>query len=75
MQQVLKECGLWQSGLIMKCESQKGPDGKAMKCSTDSCCAKRILQLQPDFAEQKSLVQEVIEAAGYYCIFLPKFML
>src|SRR6202050_2276727 len=26
-----------------------------------------------DFREQKSLVQEVIEAAGHICIFLPKF--
>jgi len=37
------------------------------------CCAKRILELQPDFKEQRSLVQEVIEAAGHLCIFLPKF--
>jgi hypothetical protein len=29
--------------------------------------------LQPDFQEQHSLVQEVIEAAGHLCIFLPKF--
>jgi hypothetical protein len=28
---------------------------------------------QPDFREQRSLVQEVIEAAGHLCIFLPKF--
>src|SRR6267143_5962841 len=37
------------------------------------CCAKHILDLQPDFIEQKSLVQEVIEKAGHLCIFLPKF--
>ena len=28
---------------------------------------------QPDFLAQKSSVQEVIEDAGYLCIFLPKF--
>jgi hypothetical protein len=28
---------------------------------------------KPDFQEQKSLVQEVIEAAGHLCILLPKF--
>src|SRR5277367_5156603 len=33
----------------------------------------QILQLQPDFQEQKSLVQEVIETAGHLCIFLLKF--
>ncbi|KIJ38320.1 hypothetical protein M422DRAFT_140280, partial [Sphaerobolus stellatus SS14] len=37
------------------------------------CCAERILDLQPDFHEQKSLAQEVIEEAGHLCIFLPKF--
>jgi hypothetical protein len=36
-------------------------------------CAKQILNLQPDFKEQKSLVQEVIETAGHLCIVLPKF--
>lgn len=29
--------------------------------------------MQPDFMEQKSLVQEVIEEAGHLCIVLPKF--
>src|SRR5215471_4136865 len=45
------------------------------KCQADAndCCAKHILDLQPDFQEQKSLVQEVIKVAGHLCIFLPKF--
>ena len=40
------------------------------KCDLEatSCCAKRILELQPDFQAQKLLVQEVIEAAGHLCI-------
>jgi hypothetical protein len=44
-------------------------------CEADviHCCAKWILDLQPDCAEQHSLVQEVIEATGHLCIFLPKF--
>jgi transposase len=29
--------------------------------------------LQPDFKDQRSLVQEVIESVGHLCIFLPKF--
>ena len=37
------------------------------------CCAKRILDLQPDFVEQKSLVHETFEAAGHLCIMLPKY--
>ena len=47
--------------------------GKCKKCTSDVCCGKRILELQPDFQEQKSLVQEVIETAGHLCILLPKF--
>jgi hypothetical protein len=68
MKQVLMERGLFSRSLRMQCP---GPD----KCVHDStsCCAKRILDLQPDFQEQKSLVQEVIEFAGHLCIFLPKF--
>jgi hypothetical protein len=63
---ILTERGLYQARLRGKCKS---------KCETDrvDCCNKRILELQPDFQQQKSLVQEVIEAAGHLCIFLPKF--
>ncbi len=57
MQQVLQERGLWRSGLLMKCKESCDSD------STD-CCARRILEVQPDFREQRSLVEEVIEAAG-----------
>jgi hypothetical protein len=63
---VLTERGLYQPQLRGKCEN---------KCSVDAtnCCNKRILELQEDFCEQRSLVQEVIEAAGHLCLFLPKF--
>jgi hypothetical protein len=49
--------------------------GKCKKCDfeLESCCLKCILENQPDFLAQRSLVQEVIEAASYMCIFLPKF--
>ena len=66
MKQVLQERDLWIDGLKMKCRD---------KCQLGSanCCAKRLLEVQQDFQEQRSLVQEVIEAAGHLCIFLPKF--
>jgi len=38
-----------------------------------ACCNKRVLEVQPDFQQQKSYIQEVIENAGHLCIFLPKF--
>jgi hypothetical protein len=67
MKAVLIERGLFRAGLKMEC--------KKPKCEPDAtdCCATRILSLQADFQEQKSLVQEVIEDAGHLCIFLPKF--
>ena len=73
MKQILLEWGLYQVGLTMQCKKKK--DGSGGKCKSDAtaCCAKRILELQPDFKEQKSLVQEVIEECGHICIFLPKF--
>jgi hypothetical protein len=43
---VLTECGLWQPSL----------QGKCKKCTSDACCGRQILELQPDFQEQKSLV-------------------
>ena len=65
MKEVLQERGLWQNKLCMQCK----------QCPDDgiTCCAKQILQQQPDFKAQKSLVQEVIEAAGHICVILPKF--
>ena len=68
IKQVLNERGLWRQGLHLDCKKPK-------ICSIDSidCCARRLLSQQPDFLEQKSSVQEVIEAAGHLCIFLPKF--
>lgn len=50
----------------MKCES-------TCDAGLDDCCARRILEWQPDFLEQQSLVQEVIKAAGHLCISLPKY--
>lgn len=64
--QVLAERGLYQKDLRGKCSGKCESQSKA-------CCNKRILELQPDFQEQQSMVQEVIEAAGHLCIFLPKF--
>jgi hypothetical protein len=65
IKEVLIERGLYRANLRGKCK-------KCESGATD-CCNKRILELQPDFQQQKSLVQEVIEAAGHLCIFLPKF--
>ena len=44
-------------------------DGRRRVCQE----CHRVLEHQPDFLAQKSLVQETIEAAGHLCIFLPNF--
>ena len=68
IKQVLLEWGLWKQELHLECKRPK-------QCSVDliDCCARRLLSQQPDFLEQKSSVQEVIEATGHLCIFLPNF--
>jgi len=63
---VLEERGLWpNSRLLRKC--------KGTGCPADgtNCCASRLLSIQPDFMEQKSLVQETIEANGEYHSTMP----
>ena len=59
--------------LVMQCKKAKDGSGGWCKAGATDCCAWCILDLQPDFQEQQSLVQEVIKAAGHLCIFLPKF--
>jgi len=38
-----------------------------------ACCALRILQAEPDFLAEKSLLETVIDKAGYEAVFYPKF--
>ena len=49
MKQVLIERGLWDNKLKMEC--------KACADGANCCCAKQILDCQPDFKAQRSLVQ------------------
>lgn len=65
IKKILAEWGIIHPGLCEKC--------KKCKLELESCCLKHILKIQSDFLAQKSLMQEVIEAAGHMCIFLPKF--
>jgi hypothetical protein len=75
IRQVLVERGLWWPGMLLLCQAKKGQSVEEGKCHPEAtnCCATRTLSLQPDFLEQKSLVQETIEELGHLCIFLPKF--
>ncbi|CAJ0753495.1 2445_t:CDS:2 [Entrophospora sp. SA101] len=55
---VLEERNLWPSTkLVQICAAYK----KHLPIQ-DSCCAVQILELQPDFVNQKSLTEETIES-------------
>ena len=37
------------------------------------CCMYRVLSLQEDFTNEKSLIQHYLEGRGHICMYLPKF--
>lgn len=53
--------------LKAECDSFNGPPGR-----TD-CCTQRLLWSQPDFANQKCALQELVEARGHMFRFYPKY--
>ena len=63
---VLAERGLLDPTLKGACVS-------CPKDGTENCCGRRLLSLQPDFAAQKSLIEEVVTEAGHLCIKLPRY--
>ena len=78
METVLKERKLWRNGLQADCkkckqERSRGHRLKRRDLKRRSCCARRILQAQPDFVEQKSSIEELIHSRGHFAFFYPKF--
>jgi hypothetical protein len=78
MEQIIRERGLWpqvcdargrlvDGKLNAQCESFKCQPGK-----TD-CCCRRLLFNQPDFAQQKSALTELVECRGHICDYYPKY--
>ncbi|PKK57556.1 hypothetical protein RhiirC2_721147 [Rhizophagus irregularis] len=71
IKQVLIECGKWSpGGLILDCKKCKE---KIQDISRTTCCARRVISLEPDFIAQKGAIEELIEKAGHKYIFFPKF--
>ncbi|KAL4255827.1 hypothetical protein AB1N83_013423 [Pleurotus pulmonarius] len=66
LQQVLEERGFDVKGLKAKCKPVCPFENKG-------CCMARLLSQQDNFANQISLLEELIRKAGHECIFLPKF--
>jgi hypothetical protein len=65
MRIVLQERNLWRDGLRAFCDNDSNEN--------NDCCARHILEAQPDFLAQKPLIQEIIEQRGHKVIFYPKF--
>lgn len=67
LQQVLKERGFENLGKMWaKCKP-------VCPFENQNCCMARLLSHQEDFANQVSMLEQVITEAGHLCIFLPKF--
>jgi hypothetical protein len=66
LQQVLEERGFNVSGLRAKCKPVCPFENK-------DCCMARLLSHQEDFANQVSMLEQVITEAGHLCLVLPKF--
>ena len=68
---ILEERGFDIRGLRAQCKvSFANCDDPS---STGQCCCHRILYNEPDFAQQKGSLQELIENEGHICDFYPKF--
>lgn len=65
--EILRERGLYQDGMLAQC-----PGSKCDPRATN-CCCRRTLFNQPDFVNQKSALQELVESRGHICDFYPKY--
>jgi hypothetical protein len=66
LETVLTERGFNIQGMRAKCSP-------VCPINNKGCCMARLLSQQDDFANQISMVEELIRNAGHECIFLPKF--
>jgi hypothetical protein len=66
LKQVLEERGFNISKLKAKCSP-------VCPFESQDCCLARLLSQQEDFANQPSMLETLIKAAGHECIFLLKF--
>ena len=68
METLIKERGFWPAeGLNAQCEGFKCEPGRT------ECCCHCFLFTQPDFASQKSQLEEFVTSWGHICDFYPKY--
>lgn len=80
---ILQERGLWPTdGVKLVCAKLKSkPDfipcrqhiQEGRTPPTDNCCARRLLEVQPDFTNEKSWIEQVCEEHGVIFMNSPKF--
>ena len=56
-----------EEGLPAQCSEFKCPPNRV------DCCCRRVFFIQPDFVNQHSQLQELIERHGHLCDFYPKY--
>ena len=62
MEQIIVKCGLWpEGGLPAHCHKFKCPPSHV------DCCCQHVLFIQPDFTDQRSQLQELIEKHCHLC--------
>ncbi|GET03822.1 hypothetical protein TRAVEDRAFT_22553 [Rhizophagus clarus] len=65
IKQILKERNIWpDNGIHLICEQYSGKHDDVDPERSD-CCARQIMSLQPDFCEQKSILEEAIIEAKH----------
>jgi hypothetical protein len=73
IKQVLMERKLWpDKGIRLMCEQCSGKQDGVDPERSD-CCARRIMSVQPDFCEQKSILEEAVIEANHIFERYPKF--
>ncbi|EXX58953.1 hypothetical protein RirG_193120 [Rhizophagus irregularis DAOM 197198w] len=74
IKQVLTERNLWpEKSIRLMCEQCLGKQDDNVDLERLDCCARRIMSLQPDFCEQRSILKEALIKAGHIFERYPKF--
>ncbi|PKY31798.1 hypothetical protein RhiirB3_475331 [Rhizophagus irregularis] len=74
IKQVLTERNLWpEKSIRLTCEQCLGKQDDNVDLERLDCCARRIMSLQPDFCEQRSILEEALIKAGHIFERYPKF--
>ena len=79
LKMVLEERGLWRTGMKLECrEKWTDTEGgkhtrKSCLVGVEDCCARRLMDSQPDFKEQRGMLEEELVKRGHLVFFYPKF--